>query len=447
MRMGPRGRQEVAGGGLVLSRFVRRPWLLACGLLACGLQVSGIVVFGLQVWLSVFLVSTGVWAQKGTGAAAAHTDAINLTPAVREAHEHFYNLDYEGALQRFEAIERANPKNPLATDYVLMVLIFRELYHQDLLDTTYYAHDSFLSSKRTVNVAAETRTRIEELTNRATAEADEEIKSNPADKNAWFARGYARGMHAAFITLVDHTFVAAARQGLASRNDSEEVLKLDPEYADAKMAVGIQQFAVASLPRLVRLMVGIAGVGGNKERGLALLRECAAYGVVNKVESQTALSLFLRHDGRYAEALAVEHGLATEYPRNYLFRLEEANLTKDKGDGPGAIAAYRSVLADARRPGYYIDPRLQMAWFGLADTERGQGDLRSAAQHYMEAADQPKCSEWLRRRAQLNAGEMFDLLHDRANAMRQYQMASAGGGDQSQADAARRYMKTPYSGR
>ena len=56
-------------------------------------------------------------------------------------------------------------------------------------------------------------------------------------------------MHAAFITLADHSFVGAARQGLAARNDSEDVLKLDPNYQDAKMAVGIQQFAVASLPR------------------------------------------------------------------------------------------------------------------------------------------------------------------------------------------------------
>ncbi len=380
-------------------------------------------------------------------AAAAHTDPINLTPAVREAHQHFYNLDYDGALSRFEAIAQANPADPIATDYVLMVVIFRELYHQDLLDTTYYAHDNFLTSKRNVDVPEATRQRIEQLTEKAISQADAQIKADANNKNAWFARGYARGMHAAFITLVDHSFVAAARQGLASRNDSEQVLKLDPDYADAKMAIGIQQFAVASLPRLVRVMVGIAGVGGNKEKGLDLLRDCAAHGFVNHVESQTALSLFLRHDGRYPEALAVEHGLAQEYPRDYLFRLEEGNLAKDKGDGPGAIALYREVLADSRKPGFFIDPRLQMAWFGLADTERGQNDFRSAAQHYLEAADQPKCSDWLRRRAQLNAGEMFDLMQDRGNATRQYQLASAGGGDQSQADAARRYLKSPYTGR
>jgi tetratricopeptide (TPR) repeat protein len=378
---------------------------------------------------------------------AAHTDPINLTPQVREAHEHFYNLDYEGALSRFEAIQRANSQSVIATGYILMTLIFRELYRQDLLDTTYYAHDSFLTSKRNVPVSQPVRDRIESLTNSAIALADQQIRQNPNDANAYFARGYARGMHAAFITLVDHSYVAAARQGLAARGDSEQAVKIDSGYADAKMAIGIQQFAVASLPRLLRMMVGIAGVSGNKEKGLDLLRESAAHGVVTPIESRTALSLFLRHDARYREAIVVQRGLADQYPHDYLFRLEVANLTKDSGNGPGAIALYRAILDDAKKPDYFIDPRLHMAYFGLADTQRGQNQTEAAAQNYLEAAAQPTCSDWIRRRAQLNAGEMLDLLHRRDEAIKQYEQASSGGGDQSQADTARRYMKSPYTGK
>jgi hypothetical protein len=379
--------------------------------------------------------------------AIQHSDPLNFDPVVRDAYEHFYILDFDGALSRSGAVLKAHPQEPMAYAYELMFTVFRELYHQDLLDTTYYAHDSFLTSKRNVPVPDATRQRIEWLTNTGIRLADDRIKANASDKNAYFARGYLRGMHAAFITLVDHSYVAAARQGYASRGDSEQALKIDPLYVDAKMAVGIQQFAVASLPRWVRILVGVMGVGGNKERGLALLRECAEHGVVTKVESRTVLSLFLRHDARYPEALAVQHGLAAQYPHNYLFRLEEANLTKDEGNGPGAIALYKVVLADAAKPGYYVDPRVQMAWFGLADTQRGQNDIADAAENYLKAAEQPKCSDWLRKRAQLNAGEMYDLLQQRVRAVELYQMASSGGGDQSQAEAARRLMKTPYAGK
>jgi hypothetical protein len=202
--------------------------------------------------------------------ARKHSDPLNFDPLVREGYEHFYNLDYDGARERFERVRQAHPDEPMAYDYLLMVAIFKELYRQDLLDTTYYAHDSFLTTKRTVAIAQADRDRIEWLTNKVIELCDARIRNNGQDKNAYFARGYARGLHAAFITLADHSFATAARQGYAARGDSEQVLKLDPEYADAKMAVGIQQFAVASLPRFVRMVVGMMGVGGNKERGLQI---------------------------------------------------------------------------------------------------------------------------------------------------------------------------------
>jgi hypothetical protein len=87
-----------------------------------------------------------------------------------------------------------------------------------------------------------------------------------------------------------------------------------------------------------------------------------------------------------------------------------------------------------------------MAYFGLAETQRGQNMIADAAQNYVNAAAQPKCTDWVRKRAQLAAGQMFDLLHQRDKAVQQYQLAAAAGGDQSQAETARRYLRTPYTG-
>lgn len=390
----------------------------------------------------ILAIAAGANAQQN-----AHTDPINYDPLVKDALNHFYNLDYEGAIARFDRVVAAHPNDPMPYALDEMAYIFRALYHQDLLDTTYYAHDSFLTNQRKVEIPPDQRRKIEDLTNKAISLADAEIRSNPRDANAYFARGYARGLHAAFITLADHSFYSAAKEGFEARGDSEQALKIDPAYADADMAVGIQQFAVASLPRFVRLLVGIAGVGGNKEKGLELLKTAASKGVVTPVQARTALSLFLRHDGRYPEALAVQHGLAAEFPHDYLFRLEEANLAKDEGNGPLAIATYKQVLADAAKPGYFVDPRLQLAYFGLADTERGQNDIADAAKDYLQSAQQPNNSDWLKKRAELNAGEVLDLLRQRGQAVAEYRLAAASGGDQTQAALARKYMDTPYTGK
>jgi tetratricopeptide (TPR) repeat protein len=379
--------------------------------------------------------------------AALHTDPLNLTPQVRQAMQAFYNLDFDAALKLDEQIAQQHPDDPMAWNYVLTTLVFRELYHQDLLDTTYYAHNSFLATKRDVDIPQATRSQIDSLTNKAIHLCDVELKANPNDANAYFARGYAKGMHASFITLADHSFAAAARQGYSARNDSESALHIDPQYADANMAIGIQKFAVASLPRWVRLVVGIMGVGGNKEQGIADLKEAIAHGVVTPIESRTILSLFLRHDGRYPEALAVQRGLADQYPHDYLYSLEVANLLKDEGHGLEAIAAYKQVIADAQKPGYFTDPSLQLAWFGLADTQRGYNQIQAAAASYTQAAAQPNSSDWLRKRADLAAGQMDDLLHDRPQAIHMYQLTLAPGGDQTQASQAQKYLATPFTGK
>ena len=387
-----------------------------------------------------------------TSAAAAqpqptlHTSALNLDPQVRQGFNDFYNLDYDAALKTFRAVAQQHPNDPMACDYILLVTIFQQLYVQDLLDTTYYARDNFLTNKREVDVPAAVRNEIDGLTNKVIQMTDAEIKAKPNDKDAYFERGYAKGLHASFITLADHSYAAAARQGYSARNDSEQTLKLDPQYADADMAVGIQQFAVASLPGWVRLLVGIMGVGGNKEKGLTLLRESAAHGVVTSVESRTALSLFLRHDGRYGEALNVQRGLAQEYPHDFLFRLEVANLLKDEGHGLEAIAEYKQVITDGLKPGYFYGPRLQLAWFGMADTMRGYNDIKGAAYAYTQASQEQNSSDWLRKRSLLAAGEMDDLLHDRAAAVAMYKRVLTPG-DQSQADAARKNLQTPYAGK
>lgn len=399
---------------------------------------------GLAVWLSLLLCGLGCgWA----AGPADHTAPLNLDPLVRQGYERFYALDFDGALKIFAQVSQQHPQDPMSWEYLQVTTIMRELYHQDLLDTTYYAHDGFLSNKRDVPVPAETRQKIEDLTNKVMGMCDAALKANPNDKNAYFARGYAKGMHAAFLTLADHAFASAARQGYSARNDSENALRIDPLYADAKFAVGIQQFAVASLPRWLRMVVGVMGVGGSKEKGLEMLRDSAAHGVVTSVESKTVLSLFLRHDGRYAEALTVQRGLAEEYPHDYLFRLEVANLLKDQGHGVEAMEEYKHVIADGQKPGYFTDARLQMAWFGLGDTQKGYNQVPDAANSFVQAAQQPNCSDWLRKRALLNAGEMYDLQHDRGQAMKMYQMAAAPGGDQTQAEAARKYMKSPYVGK
>jgi tetratricopeptide (TPR) repeat protein len=373
------------------------------------------------------------------------TNPLNLDPLVREAFQRFYILDYDGALSRFEKIQAQNPQNPLATDYVLDAVIFRELWRLDLLDTTFYAHDGFLTGKHVVRADPAVAERVNRLFSRTIELSDQELGKNSEDVDALFARGWARSLRAVYIGIVERGFGSALRVALQARSDNEKALKLDPKYIDAKLVIGVHQYVAGSLPFAIKIIAGMAGVGGSKSKGLEDLTDAGTRGVITSVEARTALGLFLRREAKYQEAIAVTRTLTEQYPRDFLFRLELANLTKDAGRGPEAITQYRQLLALANRPGYFPASHLELAWFGLADTLQGQRNYADAAAAYNQASNQPTISPDLKSRCELNSGKMYDLLNERDMAMKQYQVVLLQDGNSAQADSARKYLKSPFT--
>jgi hypothetical protein len=241
------------------------------------------------------------------GARAAYspvvdTDSLNRDAAVRAAYDRFYILDYAGALQRFEKIAADHPDDPVAKGYVLDTILFGELYRLDLLDTTLYAHDGFLSGKHPVEENKQVTAQINDLVEKMVSQADGLLSENPRDVNALYARAWARSMKSIYVGLVQHGFISGLHLALQSRSDSDKILQIDPSYVDADLVVGVHQYVVGALPFAVKMMAGVVGEGGTKQRGLALLREAGQNGVITSVEARTALMLFLRREAKYPEA-------------------------------------------------------------------------------------------------------------------------------------------------
>jgi tetratricopeptide (TPR) repeat protein len=233
---------------------------------------------------------------------------------------------------------------------------------------------------------------------------------------------------------------------MQAKNDHVRVLELDPDYVDAKLVVGVYEYVVGALPGPFKLLIGFAGITGSRSRGLEMLNDAGKRGVVTSVEARTTIALFLRREARYREAVEVVRGLKSEYPRDYLFSLEEANLRKDAGEGMGAVAAYREILSAAARPGYYFSARMELTYFGLGDALRGQRHYAEAAQSYEQAAWTPDAGPELKVRSLVAAGECHDLNGERQLAVRDYQAAIDAGPNTSRAEIARKLLRNAYSG-
>jgi len=377
-------------------------------------------------------------------ASEVHTNPLNREPQVREAYEHFYNLDYPGAVERFERIHEAHPGDPQATAYLVNAELFQELYRLDLLDTTFYANDGFLTGRHATEEDPKARDRILGLADEAIREADARIARNPNDVDALFTRGWVRSLKCTYVAMVERGFGAGFRLATKGKDDEERVLELDPDYVDAKMVTGVYQYVVGALPWPFKLMIGFAGITGSKTRGLAMLNDAGNRGVITSVESRTVIALFLRREARYKEAIEVVRKLKSQYPHDFLFCLEEANLIRDNGEGMAAVEAYREIIAESARPGYFAQAQLELAYFGLGDALRGQRHFAEAAQAYEKTAGTKNVGPELKIRSLLAAGECHDMNGERQLAVNDYQAAIDAGPNTSRADTARKRLRNPF---
>ena len=392
-------------------------------------------------WVIVLLATASLgWA------AGVHTNPLNRDPLVRDAYDHFYNLDYPGAIERFERFHAAHPGDPQATALLLNAVLFQELYRQDLLDTTFYANDGFLTGRHAVEEDPKARDRIESLADEAIHEADWRLGNNPNDVDALYARGWARALKCTYIAMVERGYGSGFRLAMKAKDDHARVLQLDPDYVDAKLVVGVYDYVVGALPLPFKLLIGFVGITGSKSKGLEMLHDAGERGVIANVEARTTTALFLRREARYKEAIEIVRNLKNQFPRDFLFGLEEANLRKDAGEGMGAVAAYREILATNAKPGYYYSARMELTYFGLGDALRGQRHFGEAAQSYEQAAWTRNVGPELKIRSLLAAGECRDLNGERQLAIKDYQAAIDSGPNTSRADTARKYLRNAYSG-
>ncbi len=360
----------------------------------------------------------------------------------RRGFEHFYNMEYDRSIREFEQVVQAHPDDPFAINHLITGVMWKELYRIGALDSELYAKDAFLTSQQ-FPPDPKVRARLKELIDRALVIEEKRLQENANDVAALYARGTTKGIRSTYMALVEKSWLGALRNALAARRDHERVLEIDANYQDAKFVVGVHQYVVGSLNWAWKAAVAVVGVSGNKSKGIQYLYEASNADGETSVDAKIALSLFLRREQRYKEAIELVGGLMHQYQRNYLVALEHANLLNAAGRGPEAIEAYRRLLqlGGANFP----DARLEQAAWGLGEALRGQRDFKGAAEAYELVSSYKNVEPDLHDRSNLAAGEMYDVLQKREMAVKKYQEVLASGGGQSQyADVARKHLKKPY---
>ena len=256
-----------------------------------------------------------------------------------EGNEALYNLDYEGARKRFQKMIDIAPDHPAGAQCYASSLWVQQLNEAWELKSTLYSTDADTSGKTKID-----RRRAEEFRNwtrRAKQLSEARLRKNPRDVEALYFLGAAEGLEAAFAAGVERKFMAALRTGSSSVDHHREVLKLSPEFRDAELTIGLQNYVIGSLPLPAKMIAATMGVRGSKKRGLQALERLASEGQWARDVARVLLVDLYKREKRWSDAIKMARELSEKYPRNYLFKLQTADALTSQ------IVALRKAKAPA----------------------------------------------------------------------------------------------------
>jgi len=358
------------------------------------------------------------------------------------AFEHYYNLDYDAAIQDFERILARHPNDPFAVNHLLSAVQVRELYRMGAMNTGDYSNDNFIGIAHRPADAAQ-KERIKQLVERAEKLENAELANHPNNVDMLYARGVTRGQFALYTALIERAWFSALRNAVGARRDHERVLELDPQYTDAKLVVGAHNYVMGNLSLAVKMAVALVGLSGDKEKGLKYLNDAYHGNGETSVDAGIVLMVFLRREHRYDEALRIASALGPRFPRDYLLPLEQANLLRAAGKSDEAEEQYRRVWQNGRE-GKYGNLHYEIAAIGLGDLLRSEKKYQAAAAAYEMVSEVSGADPELLQKADLGAGEMYDQLQKRELALKKYEAVVATNSGNAVAEKARNRMKEAY---
>jgi tetratricopeptide (TPR) repeat protein len=389
------------------------------------------------------ILATACLAADPSGSTGFHpADLRPADPLNQAAFDHYYNLEYDAAIQDFERILARHPNDPFAVNHLLSAVQVRELYRMGAMSSGEYANDSFIGKAHRPPDPVQ-KERIKQLVHQAEKLEDAELARNANNADMLYARGVTRGQFALYTALLERAWFSSLRNAVGARRDHERVLELDSKYTDAKLIVGAHNYVMGSLSFAVKVAVALAGLSGDKAKGLQYLNDDYHANGETSVDAGVVLMVFLRREHRYSEVLQIARAIGPRFPRNFLFPLEEGNLLRVTGKDAEAEQQYRRVWQNGRE-GKYGSLHYEIAVLGLGDLLRSEKKYEAAAAAYELVGEVAAPDPELLQKANLGAGEMYDQLQKRDLAIKKYEAVVATNSGNAEADQARRRMKDAY---
>ena len=379
-------------------------------------------------------------------AASPSTAAATAKDLVDRAFDAAYSLDHDEAIALARQAIAVSPDDPDTHRGLAAILWLNILFRRGAVTIDHYMGSVTKSMGTLPKPPAELIDEFHRELDTSIRIAQARLDKSPKDADAKYDLGSAYALEASYAAAVEGSTFAAFKSARRAYDLEEDVLDQQPDRAEAAIVVGSYRYLVATLNLPTRWVAYMAGFGGGKARGIALV-ESALNDPEAHMDASTALILIYTREGRFEDVLKLLGRLEHEYPRNRILALEQGATNIRAGHYAEAEAVLTVGLSQFEHDPRPKVPGERALWLYKRGAARvllhhpvdAQADLRAA----LEAAP----VEWVRGRIRLELGKTEDLQGHRQAAIGEYRQAhqiADANNDPIGSTAAARYERQPF---
>lgn len=253
-------------------------------------------------------------------ASAARAEVTLLDTGYRQ----MYNLQFDQAHRTFAEWERQHPEDPMGPASNAAAYLFTEFDRLRILQSEFFVNDDHFYTDRKVTPDPILKQKFEAALSKSLALAG----PAPQDANARFAAVLCHGLESDYLALIEKRYLSSFKEMKTARGLAEKLLADHPEYYDAWIAIGVENYMLSIKPAPVRWLMKLGGGQTDRTLGLEKLRLTADKGRYLQPFARLLLAVAALRDHQKQRARELLAGLMQEFPNNPLYSRELARLER-----------------------------------------------------------------------------------------------------------------------
>lgn len=260
------------------------------------------------------------------GFAAPNITEPAVNPVIDRGYRQMYDLSFGEAHKTFAQWERQHPADPIGPVSNAAAYLFAEFDRLNILHSEFFVDGGMFRRRPKVTPDPVVRQSFDEELDKSGKLSDKILQGTPEDADALFAKILTLGLRADYEALIERREFDALKVIKDSRATAEKLLMIEPNYYDAYLAVGVENYLFSLKPAPMRWILQAGGAETDKDKGVEDLRLTAEKGRYLSPYARLLLAVAALRNKDIPKARDLLGALAHEFPHNRLYAQELAQL-------------------------------------------------------------------------------------------------------------------------